>query len=42
MKVYRVNVGIAPLILILSLGEIEWSTSCTGHITPGERVLDIN
>lgn len=39
MEVYRVNVDIAPLILTLSLGETEWSNSCTGHITPGERVL---
>ena len=42
MKVYRMNVGIAPLILILGLGETEWSTSCTGHITPGERVLGMH
>lgn len=42
MKVYRVNAGIAPFILILGLGEIEWSTSCTGHITPGERVLGMH
>jgi hypothetical protein len=33
------KIGMAPLILILGLGEIDWPALCTGHITPEERAV---